>query len=1070
MKNFLLRPLLVSYLFLTFCVNTYSQKEFNARELFVEAESFFLFEEYQDALSIYQRILSNEPDNYNVMYKIGICYLNDPYQKARSIKYLSEASGHINPDYRQSNYKEKLAPPDVLFYLGQAYRVNEKLDKAIEYFSQFKDGVDPLIYDLEVINAELASCEIAKKTMRSPVYIKTKILGETINTRFADEGAVLSGDGKTLVYTGKLQFYDAVFIATRDANGNWSQPYNLTPDFGLDGNSVVTGISFSGDEIFVYRSDDFDGNIYSSKKIGDHWQALKKLNENINTKYWESHASPSPDGKYLYFTSNRRGGYGGLDIYRSLRASNGTWGIPVNLGPIINSPYNEDTPFISPSGNMLYFSSRGHGGMGGYDIFVSEKIDVDKWSKPFNMGYPLNTTDDDLFFCPVKINEYTGIYSYYDQNTSYGLKDIYWIEVYNSIIPRLFTINGKVNAPSPDLLHAGKIKAVLIDNKSGKIVAQAPVDSIGVFSLSAGQGSYQLLIDGQGIKPVNVPVELSLNQKNELVDIDLITVMAVPLGEDVITQPIAYTPKLLVKGKNYIVTETIPVSIELEVEKGSDLKVESFVNNELVVSEEFYASKSNFTYVLTPQPGENKVIFTITDKKGNVNQKEIMVYYTPKVTEEALTVVETPTKSSALSEVAILTTGGLQKYLLTLGDVKFDSKTDLYNMLISNTEGNNYTIDDVNELFAIMLTQRNKEEFLNEMHLTSEFDELRLNDSVVDKLEIPFAIVYNTKETFSNSKDKINTGLISMVPYNGSPKSELAYILSFVDKDLPVGISVSETSSSAHLLKINEYAGVEKASEAIDLASTTQALQYFYQNMIISSEGALKEMLTDVDFEKDKIHNSIDLVDYLFKKAPEKGLTIQDLIAAIESAQNTQNINLYKFRESLATYATGELKTTIEGLDLANGNISNFEELLNALLLKSKSKGYSAFEVYNLLLNLIGIDKVDEFAIALGAIAPEQLDSLIKNIDLKQFSKPIELIQYLLAQSTYYDYTESDINNMLLRMLLERGIDNYLLSEEAMHSQKLIKRRRVITTIVLINALLIVLFLLFWRRKKKNQT
>ncbi|MBA7702339.1 hypothetical protein ES703_111103 [subsurface metagenome] len=105
----------------------------------------------------------------------------------------------------------------------------------------------------------------------------------------------------------------------------------------------------------MYRSDNYDGNIYSSKLVGDNWGRLIKLNFNINTKFWESHATPSPDGQYLYFTSNRTGGYGGLDIYKSKKGAKGEWGSAVNLGPVINSPYNEDTPFLSNEGYTIFF-------------------------------------------------------------------------------------------------------------------------------------------------------------------------------------------------------------------------------------------------------------------------------------------------------------------------------------------------------------------------------------------------------------------------------------------------------------------------------------------------------------------------------------------------------------------------------------------------------------------------------------------------------------------------------------------------------------------------------------------
>ena len=151
---------------------------------------------------------------------------------------------------------------------------------------------------------------------------------------------------------------------------------------------------------------------------------------------------PCPkDGKTLYFTSNRAGGYGGLDIYKSERTRGGDWGPAMNLGPVINSKYNEDTPFITADGNTIYFSSMGHYNMGGYDIFYSTRLDNGQWSKPINAGYPLNTTHDDLFFTPVGDGAYA-YYAKYNIDDTYGLMDIYKLEVFTDLHPRKFILNG----------------------------------------------------------------------------------------------------------------------------------------------------------------------------------------------------------------------------------------------------------------------------------------------------------------------------------------------------------------------------------------------------------------------------------------------------------------------------------------------------------------------------------------------------------------------------------------------------------------------------------------------------
>ncbi len=268
--------------------------------MFVEAESYFLFEEYKDALPLYQRILQADPENFNINYKIGICYLNDIYQVQKSIPYLEKAVTGTDPNSKTNSFKEKKAPPEAFYYLGNAYRANNRLKDAVEAYQQFKLVLDPLVYDVELVDAQIEACNVAALQESKPMYFISANVGEPINERFEESNPVVSGDENVIAFTRKLQFYDAVFCS-RKVNGKWSEPENLTEAFGVDGNSYTTGISYNGDELFVYRSDNFDGNLYVSKYKNNAWSKLQKLNSNINTKYWESHASISKDGKILLF-------------------------------------------------------------------------------------------------------------------------------------------------------------------------------------------------------------------------------------------------------------------------------------------------------------------------------------------------------------------------------------------------------------------------------------------------------------------------------------------------------------------------------------------------------------------------------------------------------------------------------------------------------------------------------------------------------------------------------------------------------------------------------------------------
>jgi len=370
----------------------YSQEDIDLKEKFLEAESYFLFEEYTEALPAYLILNENDPTNDNINYRIGVCYLNITYEKEKSIEFLEKASKNITLDYKEGSFKETRCPLEVYFFLGDAYRVNDNLDKALENYHKFMNELNEEVYNKHIVEEQILACERAKKLKESPIYYNSVNLGDIINDRYPNFNPVVSRDESMIIFSSKLPFYEAVYFSKK-VEGEWTIPVNLIPYFGIDEDAFPTSISSDGKELYIYRNDEFDGNLYISRYDGDVWSPIEKLNENINTKFWESHACISPDGKTLYFTSNRKDTYGGLDIYKSERNSpSEEWGPAKNLGKVINTEYNEETPFLSEDGKTLYFSSYGHYNMGGYDIFYSTLLDNNKWAVPLNMGYPINTT------------------------------------------------------------------------------------------------------------------------------------------------------------------------------------------------------------------------------------------------------------------------------------------------------------------------------------------------------------------------------------------------------------------------------------------------------------------------------------------------------------------------------------------------------------------------------------------------------------------------------------------------------------------------------------------------------
>lgn len=1064
------RSICLVILFYSFSLLSYSQEKVNTREFFVEAESYFLFEEYSDALPLYQRILRTEKDNYNVMFKVGVCYLNDPYQKGRSIQYLQKASENINPKYKLNSYKEKFAPPEANYYLGLAYRINGNIPKALEYYKLFKASVDPEIFDVEVVELEIQACERAIPLMKNPVYLTKDNFGNTLNSRFSELNAVISGDGNSIIFNRVLQFYDAVFISTKGKDGKWSPPYNLTPDFAVDGNSYCTGISYAGDEIFVYRSDNFDGNIYSSKLLDGVWQKLEKLPPVINTKYWESHATLSPDGQHLYFTSNRKGGYGGLDIYKITRDSQGKWGVPENLGPVINTSLNENTPFLSSDGNKLFFSSVGHSSIGGYDIFVSSLTNSGDWNTPMNMGYPFNTPDDDLFFCPNGVDSYTGIQSLYDASSTLGLSDIYMLTVFNQVLPRKFNISGKVNTPLPEILEQQEVTVSLVSKETGRIVQQIQADELGAFSLEANQGDYQLLIDGEGIKPVSVPVILSLTQDDSSVEIPMITAQITEKQEDDFLLTTKKLPTLIVNAEDNIITDTVPVLIELTLEEGSTLSIDRMVDNEVVSKEEFLVKKEKFAYNFTPEPGKNTVIFTVFDEAGNTSIKEISVFYEPKIMEEPITEKIDEDSPTQFSEVAIITTGGLQQYVSSLESIEYSSNAELYEMLLANTSDNDYTEKDVHQLMSTILTQRSMDEFLREITRVEALNIISTNDSIVEKSGMPLSLVKNGKQLEGAQNESIDIGLIEVVPYSGDNASLAAYILSFLDYPVNVTSSFNSEDNPAIYSSLQDKVQPTDAAKAVELASTTVALEEYYNNLLLSVEPELVDVLKGIDFDSLNINNSIELVNYLLSVAEENSYTKAGIIEAIEKARTDQDNNILEFKEALAEAARGELKIRIQEIDLERDNISKLSDIVQVLLRDAQTSGYGRNEVYDLLVGMIGIEDINEFVDELLSVSDGKLDNVISKMNKAEFSLPIEVVQYLLSEAPYFDYSDSDINNILIKMLLEKGMDDWKITTEDAYSKELIKKRKLITTIVLIGVFVLVLTLLFWRRSKKKDS
>jgi tetratricopeptide (TPR) repeat protein len=603
----------------------FSQRD-SLRTVFLDAESWFLFEEYADALPLYLGLQENDPNNYNLNYKIGICLLNDPYQKDQSIKYLLKACDSINTAYKENNYKERSAPPDALYYLGDAYLVNELLDMAIESYQSFLEIMDRDVYDEELVQVQIRACENAKRLKSMPVDLDLLLLDSLINTRYSDIHPVVSGDGTKLVFITELPFYDGAFYCEKTDEG-WSYPQFITQSLGFDADIYPVCLSHDGTEMILYYDDEYIGNLYYSKFEEGRWIPATKLGENISTKFWESHACFSNDGQILYFTSNRKGTYGGLDIYASERRTDGTWGVPENLGPNINSKYNEETPFLTEDGQTLYFSSYGHFNMGGYDIFYSKKDADGSWGKPINLGYPINTTDDDLFFQPVN-NGISAYYSLYSPSGR-GRHDIYYMNIYSTDNPRIYFVSGNLRT-SDGFVDSTKMAIYVVDSKTGDtIMYTAPGQETGEFSFNLQQGIYELLFTGEGYEGLIRPLHITMTSDKQGIklsdDIELALIEKEPVifeGEE----SLIYLEDTLYQC---VLGETTVIPFELL--EGSTLITRVYKDSVLIRVDTVKIDTFMHTLALNPLADTTLYVLELIDLDGNIHRSDLTVVCTAPV-------------------------------------------------------------------------------------------------------------------------------------------------------------------------------------------------------------------------------------------------------------------------------------------------------------------------------------------------------------------------------------------------------------------------------------------------------
>jgi len=483
------------------------------------ADQKFLKGNYEGALDDYLSLLENDTKNDKYIYNIAVCYLNTNINKTKAIPYLEIITQ--KPKY----------DPNAIYLLGRAYHFAYRFDDAIKAYTMFKQTGKGNADNLKDVDYEIQFCINAKELMKFPLNVKFENMGANINSPYADYYPFVPNDEAFIVFNTRRPgegvevkedgtFPPAVYIA-KATDGSFIKSKNIgspiirtdgifiksknigSPIARTDGEQEVIGLSATGDAMLLYYINlKGVGDIYMTTiDKNKSFSTPEKLDENINSpKASEIAACLSNDAAMLYFASNRVGGYGGTDLYVSLKLPTGRWGPPRNLGPEINTPQNEDFPTLSADGKILYFSSNGHTGIGGYDIFKAEwDENISLYTNPKNVGYPINTPEDNFNF---RLSN-TGRYGYMAalREDGMGDMDIYRI-TFNDVDPQYSVIKGNIfSADSTQKINFSDVFISVIDNKTQEIVGNyIPNPNSGHYVMVLGPGSYDINIESNGFK------------------------------------------------------------------------------------------------------------------------------------------------------------------------------------------------------------------------------------------------------------------------------------------------------------------------------------------------------------------------------------------------------------------------------------------------------------------------------------------------------------------------------------------------------------------------------------------
>ena len=522
---------------LTFALTGFAQKDTTDTGLFggaansarmLAAKHEYNVNNMRGALTLYREILNSEPENAAAHYWTAKChYKLKRYDLSR--QYLDK-SVELDPSVKG----------DVEFFYGQIHHRLAELDEALQSFADFLmhqtnrsdvqvdisneasvlaflDGIEDRHwndYEKYMAQKHMRQCLFAREAMKKPANVKIENMGRNVNSRFDDYTPSVSASGDLILFTsrrsdtkggeidegGDFKYFEDIYYAEwREDKKEWSKSRGVEGEVNTPTYDAILSLSPNADRMFIYKNNrESAGDIFMSvyDKHGEEWRAPEKLPRPINTSYYEGSVSITADGQTLYFVSERAEGQGMGDIYVSEKKGEG-WSSPKNLGEVINTDWDEKFVFIHPNGRTIYFASNGHQTMGSYDIFKSEYVNG-KWGIPVNLGYPINTVNEESTFSLTKDNRTMLIAAEYED--TFGERDIYSIDVSAyPLISRGYDSStfGTVIVTASDA-DGDRLKKVQVDvmaSTGDRVIATEKTNKLGTAKISLpGNTKYKIVL------------------------------------------------------------------------------------------------------------------------------------------------------------------------------------------------------------------------------------------------------------------------------------------------------------------------------------------------------------------------------------------------------------------------------------------------------------------------------------------------------------------------------------------------------------------------------------------------